>query len=190
MTALRSFFASLGVALAAVGLLFILAPEAAGTLSLPRVGVLVLGLFAIAQAVRSLQTRRRAGIDGAEPPDVETRLETDWPGDEFDERLAVLGRKRRQSWSGGEHERLRRRLRTAAVHAVAHRRRLAQDDARARIEAGEWTDDPAAAWFLGGPDVPRPPWSVRARAFVEDASPFGFYANRSADAIVELREGT
>lgn len=189
MTALRSFFASLGVALAAAGLLFVLARGAAATLSLPRVGVLVLGLFALAQAFRSLQSRRRAEIDGAEPPDVETRLATDWPGDEFDQRLALLARKRRSNWSGGEPERLRRRLRTAAVHAAAQRWRLGTDEARARVDAGDWTDDPAAAWFLGGADVARPPWSVRLRAAVEAASPFGFYANRTADAVVELREG-
>lgn len=189
MTALRSFFASIGIALAGVGLLFVLAPEAASTLPLPRVGVVVLGLFALLQGLRSLQTRRRAGIDGAEPPDVESRLETDRPGDEFDQRMALLARTRGQSWSGGERERLRRRLRAAAVEAVGHRWRLSTEEARGRIETGEWTDDPAAAWFLGGTEVPRPPWRVRIQAFVGFSTTFGFYANRTADAVVELREG-
>lgn len=189
MTALRSFFASIGIALAGVGLLFVIAPEAASTLPLPRVGVVVLGLFALVQGVRSLQTRRRSGIDGAEPPDVETRLEADWPGDEFDQRVALLAHRRGQNWSGGDRERLRRRLRAAAVEAVGHRWRLATEEAETRLESGEWTDDPAAAWFLGGAEVSRPPLGVRVQAFVGASTTFGYYANRTADAVVELREG-
>lgn len=189
MSALRTFFASLGLVLAALGLIFVFAPETAVVVSLPRIGVLVLGLFAIVQAARSLQTRRRSGIDGAEPPDPEPRQATDWPGDEFDHRVSVLARKRGRSWAGGEHERLRRRLRAAAVEAAAHRWRLPTDEARERIEDGEWTDDPAAAWFLGGPAVDRPPPLVRVRAVLDSRTTFGFYANRTADAVVALREG-
>lgn len=189
MSALRSFFATIGLTLAALGLLFVFVPDAASLLSLPRLGVVVLGVFAIVQGIRSLQARRRAGIDGAEPPAPEARQTTDWPGDEFDHRVSVLSRRRGRSWAGGEHERLRRRLRAAAVEAAAHRWRLQSDEARQRIETGEWTDDPAAAWFLGGSAVDRPPLSVRIRAFVDAQTAFGFYANRTADAVVGLREG-
>ncbi|MDZ7701782.1 MAG: hypothetical protein U5J98_06785 [Halobacteriales archaeon] len=189
MSALRSFFASIGLTLAGLGLVYVIAPGAAGVLSLPRVGVLALGLFAVVQAARSLRTRRRAGIDGAEPPEPEPREEAGWPGDEFDQRIAVLSRRRGRGWAGGEHERLRRRLRAAAVEAAAHRWRLPTPEARERVEAGEWTEDPAAAWFLGGQGVERPPLSVRARAYLDGRTPFGFYANRTADAVVGLREG-
>ncbi len=189
MSALRGFFASIGLTLAGLGLLFVFAPEAAGVLTLPRVFVIGLGLFAVLQAVRSLQSRRRAGIDGAEPPEPEPRVTTDRPGDEFDRRLAGLRRRRGRSWAGTERERVRRRLRAAAVEAVGHHWRLSNEAARERIEAGDWTDDAAAAWFLGGEGVERPPWGVRARAYLGAPTPFGFYANRTADAVVELREG-
>lgn len=185
MSALRSLLASFGVALAALGLVFVLVPDAAGLLSLSRLGVLFLGALALVQALRSLRTRWRTAVDGAEPPEPETRLETAWPGDDFDDRVAALSSRR---WYGARQERLRQRLRAAAVDAAAHRWRLTTDAARERVAAGAWTDDPAAAWFLGGQTVPPPPWSVRARALVGPGSTIGFYANRSADAVVALRE--
>lgn len=188
MTGLRSLLASLGVALAGLGLAFVLVPGAAGALSLPRLGVVVLGVFALVEAARSLQARRRSRIDGADPPAPESRLETVRPGDGFDARLAALGRRPGRRWAGGEHERLRRRLHAAAVEAVAHRWRLPIDAARERVGAGEWTDDPAAAWFLGERAVPTPPWSVRFRAAVVARTRFEFYATRAADAVVALRE--
>lgn len=190
MTGLRDAVASLGIALAALGLGFVAFPRAAGALPLPRVAVVVLGLFALVEGARSLQSRRRTPVDGAEFPDPERRRSTPIPGDEFDDRVATLARRGRRSWADGEHGRLRRRLRASAVEAAAHRWRLGTDDARDRVEAGEWTDDPAAAWFLGGADAPAPPWRVRARAAIAAGSAFAFYASRAADAVVALREAT
>lgn len=190
MTAARSLLASLGIALAVLGLGFVLVPGAAGVLPLPRLGVVFLGVFALIEALRSLRTRRRTPIDGADPPDPERRYETGRPGDEFDERVAVLGRRRGgRGRSTGASDRLHRRLYAAAVEATAHRWRLSPETARARVEAGEWTDDAAAAWYLGGSDVPRPPWSVRARAVLATESARAFYVNRAVAAIVALREG-
>lgn len=188
MSGVRSLLASLGVALAALGLLFVLVPDAAGALSLSRLGVLLLGVLALVQAGRSLRTRWRTSIDGAEPPEPETRLETDRPGDDFDERVAALAGQASRRWHGARYERVRQRLRAAAVDATAHRWRLTDDAAEARVAAGDWTDDPAAAWFLGGPEVPSPPWSVQARALLAPGGGIGFYANRTADAVVDLRE--
>lgn len=187
---LRSVLASLGVALAALGLGFVLVPGAAGALPLPQVGVVLLGVFALVEALRSMRARRRTPVDGADPPDPERQYETGRPGDEFDQQVAVLGRRtgHRGRPTGGS-DRLDQRLSAAAVEATAHRWRLSPETARARIEAGEWTDDAAAAWYLGGPDVPRPPWSVRARAVLATGSTRAFYANRTVAAIVALREG-
>lgn len=190
MTGLRSFFASLGIALAGLGLMIVIAPETAGLLNLPRIAIVGVGLFAVVEAARALQIRRRTEIDAAEPTDPEDREETDWPGDSFDRRVAALSRKRGRSWAGGEHERLRRRLRSAAVEAAGHRWRLPTSEAESRVDAGEWTEDPAAAWFLGGPEVERPPWNIRLRAFLDDTTPFAYYATRTADAVVELREAS
>lgn len=189
MTALRSLVASLGIALAALGVGLVVFPDAAGALGLPRLGVVLMGAVALIEAVRSFATRRRTGLDGAELPDPEIRHETGIPGDEFDEQVVAVGQRRAPRWTGGQPERLRRRLHAAAVAAAAHRWRLTTEAARKRVEAGEWTDDPAAAWFLGGPRVPRPPWGVRARAVLAPEPSVGFYANRTADAVVALREG-
>lgn len=189
MTSLRSLLTSAGVALAGLGLVFVAFPGAAAALPLPRLAVVVVGIFALVEAVRSLRTRRRTAIEAADLPEPEGRFEAARPGDDFDERVASLGRRRGGNWTGGEHGRLRRRLRASAVEATAHRWRLPTARARERVEAGEWTDDPAAAAFLGGPAVPAPPWRVRARA-VLGQSRFSFYANRAADAVVALREAT
>lgn len=188
MRGLRSSLAALGVALAALGLLFVLVPEAARVLPLSRVGLLFLGLFAVLQAVRSLRTRWRTPVDGAELPEPERRHETDRPGDDFDEQVAALARGRGRPWTGGGSERLRRRLRAAAVEAAAHRWRLPHDEARERVDAGEWTDDLAAAWFLGDSEVEAPPWPVRIRAQLGPGAAVGYYASRTADAVVSVRE--
>jgi hypothetical protein len=190
MSGLRSFLASTGIALAGVGLLIVFAPDVAGALSLPRVAVIGVGVFGLVEAARALQLRRRTEIDGAELPEPEAREETAWPGDGFDRRVAAVGRKRDRSWAGGQHERLRRRLQDAAVDAAAHRWRLRTSEARDRIETGDWTEDPAAAWFLGGETVEPPPWSIRLRAYLDGPTPFAYYANRTADAVVELREAS
>lgn len=189
MSALRSLLTSAGVALAAIGLLIVVVPGTARALPLPRLAVLVLGLFALVEAARSLQARRRASIEGADLPEPEARFEAAVPGDAFDERVASLGRRARRNWAGSGGERLRRRLRSSAVEAAAHRWRLPTDEARERVETGAWTDDPVAAAFLGGPDVPLPPWRFRVRAAL-GGSTFAFYANRAADAVVALREAT
>lgn len=184
MTDRRSLIAALGIALAVLGLGFVLYPDATRALSLPRLGVVFLGVFALVEAVRSLQTRRRTSIDGAKLPDPEVPLRTGRPGDEFDEQVAALGLR----WGGSDPERLRRRLRAAAVEAVAYRWRLSPDAASARVQAGRWTDDAAAAWFLGGSDVSSPPWSVRIRAVLATESATAYYSNRTAEAVVGLWE--
>lgn len=189
MTALRSLLASVGVALAALGIAFLVVPDAAGALGLPRLGVVLLGAIALVEGIRSLVARRRTGIDGAATGNPEHREATALPGDGFDERVAGLGRTRTRRWRGGQAERLRRRLEAAAVEATATRWRLSTEAARERVVAGEWTDDPAAAWFLGGSEVPRPPWSTRARAVLAAEPSTGYYAIRTADAVVALREG-
>lgn len=187
MTALRPRLAALGVGLAGLGLAFVAVPDLARVVGLPRLAVALLGALALVEGARSLQSRRRTEIEGAEPPDPEARHDPPRPGDDFDERVASLGRRRGRSWDAREHDQLRDRLRAAAVEAVAHHHRLAMGAARDRVEAGDWTDDPAAAWYLGGPAVPGPPWSVRLRGFLGGGSPVEFYARRTVDAIVELR---
>lgn len=187
MSALRRLLASVGVGLAGLGVLLVAFPRVAGLLPLPRLAIVVLGIAALVEAVRSLRTRRRTTLEMTELPEPELRYEADRPGDTFDERVASLGKRRSRGWAGTEHERLRRRLRASAVEAASHRWRLPTTEARDAVETGTWTDDPAAAAFLGGPEAPVPPWRLRVRATLSGSS-FGFYANRTADAIVALRE--
>lgn len=187
MTVVRSLLATIGIALAALGLLLVIAPGAAQALSLTRLGVLLLGIVAILQGLRSLRARWVTPVDGADPPEPETRHETARPGDDFDERITSLATRRGRRWHGATYERVRQRLEAGAIEATAHRWRLSDADARERVATGRWTEDPAAAWFLANGDAPTPPWRTRLQAYLGSESPIAFYANRTAEAIVQLR---
>lgn len=186
MTRVRDVLASIGAIGVGMGFLFVVQPGLASALPLPRLTLVVIGLLAGVEGVRSIQVRRRSGIDGAEPPDPELGIETPAPGDEFDKHIARLSTRR--GWIGGDFDRVENRLRTAAIGAVAAREGIPRHEARDRIADGTWTDDPVAAAFLGGPAVPEPPLNERLRMMVSSTGRFERYAARTADAITALRE--
>lgn len=99
---------------------------------------------------------------GPSRPTVETRSTDDRLGAEFDATLARV-----ETMSGAELRtadapaELRDRLRAAAVALVASREGVDRETAAARVERGEWTDDPQAAAFLS--ESLRAPAAVRFR---------------------------
>ena len=186
MTRVRDVLASIGAIGVGMGILFVVQPGLASALPLPRLTLVVIGLLAGIEGVRSIQVRRRSGIDGAEPPNPELGIETPAPGDEFDQHIARWSTRR--GWIGGDFDRVESRLRTAAIGAVAAREGIPRHAARGRIADGSWTDVPVAAAFLGGPEVPEPPLNERVRMMVSSAGRFEQYAARTADAITALRE--
>lgn len=76
------------------------------------------------------------------------------PGDAFDAELADE-RGRALDGSSFTRDRIRARLRDLAAHLLVSRRGLTDREAERRLDAGDWTDDDAAAAFLRG-DGPTP----------------------------------
>lgn len=144
--------------------------------------VVPFGVAATVVVVGLLASRSLRGVDQCAPPDPEGLPTADAPGEAFD-RLVTGGWRsapaalRRRDW-------LHDRLRTVAVGAVMWEEDCTRPDARRRIEAGTWTDDPVAAAFLAaGPDQVR----VSARELVLALSnleaPIQRRARRTARAV-------
>lgn len=162
-------------------------PGLAGLLVVSEFYVPLLGGLALVLGYRSLQRRRRTEIRGAETADPEIVTPVDAPGAEFDRQVTaatgyrrVTVRRRRQ---------VEERLHETAVAVVQRRLDCSREDALERIEAGTWTDDPFAAAFLGGEDVPAPPLVDRLRQAFRPESRFQRDARRTADAIAGLARG-
>lgn len=87
-----------------------------------------------------------------------------------------------------EQDAIRGRLRDAAVNIVHRHTGIGTGDARSRVRHGDWTDNAAAAWFLG--ETP-PPRSVRLYARISDDLAFRHGARQTVHEIVayEQRHG-
>lgn len=165
MSIVRGLFAflAIGAALLAIGL-----PLTGTTIPIDavvdRLGndyfVLVLvGGIAIAGAA-SVQIRRRIdGIHQATPPDTEGVHVVPTLGADLDDYLAApLG------IGVTEPSKIHARLFRLAVTVVMQEHGCTRDEARARVEAGDWTTDPYAASYLGaaGSDSLSPRQQLRA----------------------------
>lgn len=147
--------------------------------------VAVLGALA-AVALAALLVRRAAtSVEQATPPAPEEVQAAPHLGAEFDDWLAGLDLRARLT--GDRHERVRERLRETAVHTVMRAEGCSREEARRRVESGEWTDDPTAAAFLGRES--RLPLGTRARAALRGDSGFQYGARETVDAIAGRREG-
>lgn len=184
MSRARNAFVFLGLAALAYGAATAVEPDLAGLLVVSRLYVPLLGVLALLQGYRVVRRRRRSTIRGAETGDPELVVPTDAPGSTFDRRVATVADFRRASVR--ERQRLRDHLRETAVAVVARHFDCSREEADARVEDGTWTDDPFAASFLGGRDVPSPPLLARLRHAFRAESRFQRDAVRTADAIVEL----
>ena len=144
--------------------------------------VVLLGALALLAALGVLE--HGSGVEQARMPDPERAVPAPTPGDELADAIAgraiavpFLGRRTRHD--------VRARLRESAIAAVRHDERCTEAAARARVDAGEWTDDPAAAAFLAtGGD--RPPVAARVRALATGDTWFASRARRAADAIASM----
>jgi len=80
------------------------------------------------------------------------------------------------------------RLRQTAIRTHATEADVDRETARQAVDAGEWTSDPVAAWFLAGAEgYPPGLWWVRERFRPREA--YRTYVDRSAAAIDDLRGG-
>lgn len=158
----------------------------AGTVS--RSVVVLLGVVAVLQALWAAFRARSVSPDVADPPDPEP-VGLDRPpvaGGEFDaavERLADPA-----SPDADARERVRKDLRRTAVTLLAEREGVSREEAARLVTKGDWTDDPRAAAFLGGPDAATVPVAVRVREWLAPETPAGQRARRAADEVVALAE--
>ncbi|EMA51270.1 MULTISPECIES: DUF7269 family protein [Halococcus] len=84
-----------------------------------------------------------------------------------------------------EQEAIRTRLRDAAVTMTHRHTGIKMEDASARVQRGDWTENATAAWFLG--ETP-PPRSVRLYARVSDGHAFRHGARQTVHEIVAYEQ--
>lgn len=185
MSLRRRLLTTAGFLAVLVGFVFVLRPALAFELADTK--SFLVGALALVLGVRTLVGQRREPMEQAETPDPEVVTAFPQPGDEFDALLAgTRGRRRSNRYNKGN---VRDRLEAVAIDVLVWRTGDTRAEAKRRLDAGEWTDDPyAAAFFAGGTA------SVSLRERVSDSlsreSRFQRQARHAADAIArhEQRE--
>lgn len=144
---MRRAAAAVGAVAVLVGLFVSFQQAFAGLIPATWAFVLLVAAVAGIQTLSTVFSRRGTPLLETETGDPERRYEAPQPGDELAETLGIA----RQRSRAGDRPRDRIRSRTvdAAVAAVADAESCSEAEARERVENGEWTDDPVAAWFLG-----------------------------------------
>jgi len=146
---LRRLLVPVGVLAAAVGGAFTLRPGLVP--DLPLTTLFVLGVWAVGLAGAGLAVLGRLtdrGSGTGRLPTAGERPDYPVPGDTLAGRVVAVGASERDA---AERDRLRDRIRDAAVAVLARSAGLTDADALARVGAGDWTDDAeAAALFSGG----------------------------------------
>lgn len=187
MSRLRSGLLVIAVAALAYGVATAFDPGLVGLLVINEFYVPLLGGLALVLGYRSLQRRRRTEIQNGETGDPEIVEPVDAPGVGFDRQVSSVTDYRRATLE--KRQRIEQRLYETALAAVQRRLDCSQSEAQAHLEDGTWTDDPFAAAFLGGDDVPEPPLVDRLRHTLRSESTFQRDARRTADAIASLSRG-
>ncbi|MBX0295738.1 DUF7269 family protein [Haloarcula nitratireducens] len=190
MNVARGVLAAAGsVALAAAGLL-VLDPELAAAVptdaAVAALGndyllVAAFGVAALVLVAAALGGRAVTELEQATPPRPETVKRAPRFGSDFDETLAGEVGLRARLFSD-RREAVRERLRENAVRAELAAEGCRRAEARRRVEAGDWTDDPDAAAFLGA--SLSPPVRSRIRAAARGETWFRRGARRTAEAVV------
>ncbi|QLK26117.1 hypothetical protein HYG81_00350 [Natrinema zhouii] len=172
-------YAIAGAGLVLIGLAFVAVPELTGPLGLGESFVSLIGVIALLQGLRTVQSRRHSDVRQTELPTPERPQALPTPGEEIDATIdsGQVGYRR-------EGRELRERLERAAIDALVLAEGLTEDEAREALENGTWTDDPwAAAQFTNTmPDWT--PWRVRLRATLRRNRPRR--ARRAAAEIARI----
>ena len=84
-----------------------------------------------------------------------------------------------------EQSEIRTRLQDATVDMIRRHTGITEDDAKSRVQRGNWTENQTAAWFLG--ETP-PPRSVRLYARVSDTYAFRHGARQTIHEIVAYEQ--
>ncbi|MUW14040.1 DUF58 domain-containing protein [Halorubrum sp. CBA1125] len=142
-----------------------------------------IGVLALVQALRVVQTRRHESLDEAATPDPELPVGTASPGDELETVLNQFLGSRRTYY---HRTRIREGLRSAAVSVLTQYEAYTATEAEEAVTAGTWTDDRYAAAFLGGENAPSPPLRPRLRGIVRREAAFNQGVRRTVDAIAAM----
>lgn len=173
-----------GIVAVGLGLLVVATGSLAAAVPLDETFLSLVGVLAVLQGLRYANRRRhvdRVAVDVGEP---ETRYRAPRPGEELDAEFS-----RAAGWSRGERLRQRKvrtRLRRTAAETLSIRNSQELEAAAARVETGEWTEDPVAAAFLS--EEPTVPARARLRSYLRRESPFEYGLRRTVRAIAALQE--
>jgi len=183
---IRRSVAAVGVALALVGLVAVVAPWLTTPLPTGDTVVTVLAVVLLLGAVREVQRRRRTEFEYTETSDAELTLELPTPGDEFDSDLSRVSVTR---FNQVQRQHIRDEVREAAVETVTRREHCDEETAREMVRQGTWTDDPfATAFFTRRP--PRTSRRAQLRELFSSTPPFKRRAVAAIEAVHRLAEGT
>ena len=148
--------------------------------NLDRMLISVIGILALIQAFRVIQTRRHDDLDEAETPDPELPVPTQSPGDELETVLEqFLGRQRLYY----HRKRIREGLQAAAIAVLTQYGGYSELEAQEQLETGTWTDNVYAAAFLGGEAAPVPSFRARIWDTVRRKSALQQNVRHTVDAI-------
>ncbi|WP_231189742.1 hypothetical protein [Haladaptatus sp. DYF46] len=149
--------------------------------------VVAIGGFGLLVSIPVLVSGRDGNLVQADMPAPERPVTVPPAGNGFDEtvgswryRLPLVGRKNRAD--------IEERLRTAAVETVMRAENCSREEATRRVRTGEWTDDPTAAAYLGGPDVSDSSIGTRVSTRLTGRSWHQHCARRTAAEIADSGE--
>lgn len=175
-----------GVAALLAGFLAVFQRGVAGLFDFSYAFVTLVGVLAAVQGVRYASARRRTEHVSLDLGDPEERYVVDVPGAEVDDWLRRVDPRSR----GGARfrNRLRERIREAAVERLVSARGHTPAEAEAALADGSWTDDPAAAAFLA-PSLGYP-LRTRLRVRLRGGSLFRHGVDRTVAALREEGDGS
>jgi hypothetical protein len=156
-----------------------------GTVGLTGLAV-VAGLIAVVQGLWSSTTASRPPplpVDG-DPEPTDRAGASPVVGETFDERLAAVQRVGGRSEEGEAV--VREELRRLATDTYQRTHRCDWEPAARAVESGDWTDDPAAAAFVGGADAPDVPLRLWFNDMLSEHGAFHRQTVRTLRAIYAL----
>ncbi|WP_436929675.1 DUF7269 family protein [Halosimplex halobium] len=175
MSRRRRVLLAVGVAAVAAGLVLTVRP---GLVTFDWATLVTLGVWFAALAGVGLAAVERFERDDAPAgglPRVGERPDYGVPGDDLATAVSAVGASERDA---AERDRIRERLRGAAVDALERFAGLDPDTAERRVADGSWTDDPEAAALFAGDD------SIHEGVEAD----FDRRAERAAAAVARLRD--
>lgn len=173
-----------GVVLVFVGFAMMFVPGLSTLFAANEVYLSVVGVGFALQTVTIVRSRMTTPYEQTETGDPEISQDLPTPGDDFDDLLEQAGATRQY---GNQRETIRERLRRAAVDVIVRTEGVSQEEAVARIDAGEWTDDPYAAAFFTG-RVEQASLVERLSLFDRTRSQYERWAKHAAREIVDRSE--